>query len=322
MQKAIIYCRVSSEEQKREGHGLESQESRCRKYAKEKSYHIVRVFNDEALTGALFERKAMQDLLAFLRSHKNHHFVVIFDDLKRFARDVDIHIKLRKLIHKYKAKVECLNFTFDDSPEGRFIEVVIAAHGQLEREQNQRQVIQKMTARMENGYWCFQPPAGYDYKKYKAHGKLITPKADEAPLIKKALEGFAYGRLINQQQVVDFLARHGYRGGTPISLSTAKTMLQQSLYASYFEYPKWGILWLKGKHKAIISLSVYMKIQERLHTKTLMCKKVTPLISLYVVLFVANIVVSVLPLAIQKAEANIIHFTVAMIKHVLLNLNI
>ncbi len=30
-QKALIYCRVSSPKQKAEGHGLESQEHRCRR---------------------------------------------------------------------------------------------------------------------------------------------------------------------------------------------------------------------------------------------------------------------------------------------------
>ncbi|QMU65654.1 MAG: resolvase [Flavobacteriaceae bacterium] len=273
MQKALIYCRVSSEDQKKNGHGLESQESRCRKYAKEKKYVVEEVFSDQAVSGGLFERKAMQELLGYLKWHKQEHFVIIFDDLKRFARDVEIHIKLRRLIQTYNTTVECLNFTFENSPEGRFIEVVIAAQGQLEREQNQRQVIQKMTVRMEKGYWCFQPPAGYHYKKCKVHGKLISPKSKEVTIIKQALEGFAHGRLLNQKQVVAFLAKKGYRGGKPIHLSTAKAMLQQSLYAGYYEYPKWNIAWRKAKHKAIISLSVYMRIQERLSEKMIVTKK-------------------------------------------------
>ncbi|MBL8564640.1 MAG: recombinase family protein [Hyphomicrobiaceae bacterium] len=45
-----------------------------------------------------------------------------------------------------------LNFNFEDSPEGEFIEAIIAAQSQLERQQNSRQVRQKMRARIINGY--------------------------------------------------------------------------------------------------------------------------------------------------------------------------
>jgi len=38
--KAIIYCRVSRTKRKIEGSGLESQEHRCRRYAKLKGYKV------------------------------------------------------------------------------------------------------------------------------------------------------------------------------------------------------------------------------------------------------------------------------------------
>ena len=38
--KALIYCRVSSERQKTEGHGLDSQEQRCRLYCEQKGYEV------------------------------------------------------------------------------------------------------------------------------------------------------------------------------------------------------------------------------------------------------------------------------------------
>ncbi len=41
--KAVIYCRVSSPKQVKEGHGLQSQETRCREYAKHKGYKVIRL---------------------------------------------------------------------------------------------------------------------------------------------------------------------------------------------------------------------------------------------------------------------------------------
>lgn len=145
--KCIIYCRVSSERQVNEGHGLDSQEKRCRDYAKNKNYQIEAIFLDEGVSGGLFERPAMRKLIEYLDAHTFDKFVIIFDDLSRFARDLSVHLKLKTELTSRGAKFECLNFNFEDSPEGEFIENVIASKAQLDREQNRRQVIQKQKAK-------------------------------------------------------------------------------------------------------------------------------------------------------------------------------
>lgn len=66
MQKAVIYCRVSSDRQVNEGHGLNSQEKRCRDFANVKGYKVVKVFYDEGVSGGLFDRPAMKSLINYL----------------------------------------------------------------------------------------------------------------------------------------------------------------------------------------------------------------------------------------------------------------
>jgi len=152
--KALIYCRVSTTKQTIEGSGLQSQELRCRRYAEDKGYLVAAVFPDDASGGGDYmKRPGMVSLLAFLDAQPHENFVVIFDDLKRFARDTVFHIQLRQALEERGAAVECLNFKFEDTPEGQFIETIMAAQGELEREQNRRQVVQKMRARVEQGYW-------------------------------------------------------------------------------------------------------------------------------------------------------------------------
>ena len=151
-QRCLIYCRVSSTQQKEEGHGLESQEHRCRQYAAMNGYQVEAVFPDDASGGGDFmKRPGMVALLSYLDAKPNESFVIIFDDLKRFARDRDFHFALRRALSDRGAKPECLNFRFDDTPEGEFVETVFAAQRQLERQQNRRTVIQRMTACVEGG---------------------------------------------------------------------------------------------------------------------------------------------------------------------------
>ena len=134
---ALIYCRLSSTKQRLEGSGLESQEQRCRAYADDKGYAVEAVFPDDVSGGGDFMRRpGMVALLSYLDAQQGKPYVVIFDDLKRFARDTEFHLKLRREFARRGATIECLNFRIEDTPEGKFIETVIAAQGELEREQN------------------------------------------------------------------------------------------------------------------------------------------------------------------------------------------
>ena len=128
--KAIIYCRVSSKGQETDGHGLESQETRCRQYAAAKGYEVVATFPDTITgSGDFMKRPGMVSLLAFLDSEPDEDFIVIFDDLKRYARDVEFHLKLKREMDARGAIRECLNFAFQDTPEGELHEIMIDATG-------------------------------------------------------------------------------------------------------------------------------------------------------------------------------------------------
>ncbi|MGH1354107.1 MAG: hypothetical protein ACRBBS_03385 [Thalassovita sp.] len=48
--KAVIYRHVSSKTQEQDGHGLESQEARCRQFASAKGLEVAAAFPD-AMTG-------------------------------------------------------------------------------------------------------------------------------------------------------------------------------------------------------------------------------------------------------------------------------
>ena len=267
--KALIYCRVSSEKQVTEGNGLESQEHRCREYARSLGLEVESVFRDEGISGGLFERPAIQALLRYLDKNWQNKYVVIFDDLKRFARDVEVHLRLKSELKAREASLRCLNYNFDDSAEGEFVETIFAAQNQLERKQNRRQVLQKMKSRVERGYWCFNPPAGYEYTKNREHGKLLTLIPPIAAVLTQGLTDFAEDRLLSQTDFLNFLVSHHLhtllgRESKKIDCDYAKSLLIQPLYAGIIEYPKWGISKRKGKHQTVISEETFYKIQQKL----------------------------------------------------------
>lgn len=265
--KAIIYCRVSSRSQETDGHGLESQETRCRQHAVQKGYEVVGVFPDTITGGGDFmQRPGMVALLSFLDAQLDQSYVVIFDDLKRFARDTRFHLDLREAFRKRRATIECLNFKFDDTPEGEFIETIMAAQGALERKQNGRQVAQKMKARMQNGYWIHTAPVGYKYETIKGRGKMLVPREPLASIVREAIEFYASGRFQSQAEVKRFFEafpefprnKHGQ-----IVQQRVTDILTQPVYTGYICSETYGISWLKGQHEALISLATFDKVQDR-----------------------------------------------------------
>ncbi len=270
VQDALIYCRVSSTRQRREGGGLDSQEHRCRQYADGKGYHVVDVFADDITGGGDFmKRPGIKALLAHLEANPHKSYIVIFDDLKRLARDTRFHWDLRDLLSAQGVTVECPNFRFENTPEGEFIETILAAQAELERKQNRRQVIQKMKARVEAGFWVFRAPFGYRYEKAKGGGgKILVPDENLAPVVKEALESYANGRFASQAEVQRFLERDPFfpkdrKDGT-LRPMTVTRLLKKVVYAGYVEAPKWDVSLRKGQHPGLIDFETHQRILDNL----------------------------------------------------------
>ncbi|MEW7988314.1 MAG: recombinase family protein [Candidatus Thiodiazotropha sp.] len=270
-QKALIYCRVSDTKQKLEGSGLESQEFRCRQFAAEQGYVVEEVFRDDVSGGGDYaKRPGMIALLNFLESHQEHSYAVIFDDLKRLARDTMFHWQLRHAMSNFGAHVECLNYTFDDTPEGEFMETIFAAQGQLERKQIGRQTRQKTQARLEAGYHAFIAPVGFKYIKSKTEGKILVKDEPAAAIITELMEGFASGRFQTKQEARRFLegsALFPKTASGKIGNTRVNAILTNPLYAGYIEYKPWGVELRKGRHEGMVDYQTFLRVQERLEAR-------------------------------------------------------
>ncbi len=268
----LVYARVSSVRQEIEGTGLQSQEGRCKLELERIGVRYDKSFLDTISGGVDFmERPAMRNLLKYIDDNPQRNYVVIFDDLSRFARDTIFHLKLRNEFDKRNVKLRCLNFNFEDSIEGRMVETIMAARNQYDRESNRRQVVSRQKARLLNGYRSAPALKGYTRVKDKIHGK-IDIQNDKAKYVKEALEGFASMKFLFRTDLAKFLIDKeviSKKQGVDKSLATVNKMLQEVFYAGYIEYEPWEVKRRLGHHKPIISLDTYNKNQERLKRKSL-----------------------------------------------------
>jgi site-specific DNA recombinase len=264
--EGLVYARVSSKRQEANGTGLQSQEGRCIAELRMRDVPHIETFPDTFTGGGDFmKRPAMRALLAYVDRHPNKKFVVVFDDLKRFARDVNFHFQLKAAFKARDVLLLCLNFNFEDSPEGEFVETVLAAGAQLERNQNRRQVIQKQKARLELGYWPFIAKRGYKMIKDPVHGKIAVPDEKDKNHLINALEGFANGTFVRKIDACRYLVDNGFwKGAVEKRIVELDKILRSSFYAGFVEYAPWDVTRRLGHHKGLISEEVFNRIQKRL----------------------------------------------------------
>ena len=266
--KAVIYARVSSAAQVEEGHGLESQTTRCREFANARGYEVVETFFDKAVSGGLAERPGVVALLAHLkRSCQHEEQVVIIDDISRLARDIRVHADLRFAIQLAGGRLESPSITFGEDSDSVLVENLLASVSQHQRQKNGEQTKNRMRARAMNGYWVFHAPIGLRYDKVAGHGKLLVRDEPLASIIAEALNGFASGRFETQAEVKRYLESQPAfpkdRNGT-VRFEEVVRLLRRPHYAGYIEVPDWGVSLRKGHHEGIVTFETWNRVQERM----------------------------------------------------------
>jgi site-specific DNA recombinase len=99
--EAVLYARVSSEEQKREGFSIPAQLKMLREYADSSSYHVVKEFSD-AESASTTGRERFSEMLAYLRKHPRCRLLVEKTD--RLYRNAEDYVEVQRL----KVEVHCV----------------------------------------------------------------------------------------------------------------------------------------------------------------------------------------------------------------------
>lgn len=266
--KAVIYCRVSSQKQVTEGHGLESQRARAEEFAKLRGLDVVEIFKDD-MTGSVAGRPGMKAMIDFLKAKREPHIVII-DDITRLARSMSTHLMLREKIKNAGGILQSPSLEFGDDSDSQLVEHLLASVSQHQRQKISETTKNRMRGRMLNGYWTFRAPIGYKFKRHEEHGNLLVRDEPVASLIQEIFEGYAAGRFQGAAEIMRYLEAHPdwpQSRREHMTVERVLELLERVHYAGYLDYPEWGIHMKRGKHDPIVSLTVFNQVQERIKGK-------------------------------------------------------
>jgi site-specific DNA recombinase len=155
---AVLYLRVSTDEQAESGLGLEAQEARCRAYAAAQGWTVDRVYVDAGASAKTLERPELQKALVELQAGD----VLIAYKLDRLTRTVADFPILFERVEKAGAELVTVEERFDTSTAmGRAMLNMALVFSQLERETTAERTSAALTAKRARGERLGATPLGY-----------------------------------------------------------------------------------------------------------------------------------------------------------------
>lgn len=266
MKKALIYCRVSTEEQAKKGLSLSAQERICQQKADELGLETINIIKDEGKSGRSIRREGIQNLM--IKCQENPQIeTVIVQDTDRLARNTKDHLTIKATLQKYEVRLVSVSQpSIDNTPEGNMVDTIIAAVNQLQSDVTGRKTKQSLREKAKAGYFPGVAPLGYlnvanstpDTDRFSR--RIIVYDIEKAHFIKKAFRLMATGNY-NGYEVIDMLTKEGFvtNRTKPISPGRFYKMLQNPIYVGEIHWG--GIINKKGKHKSIIGKRLFNQVQ-------------------------------------------------------------
>ncbi|HVA92071.1 MAG TPA: recombinase family protein [Chloroflexota bacterium] len=180
--RCVIYTRVSTAEQGREGASLPVQLQACRQHAAQQGWAVVNEFQD-IQSGLDVDRAAYQEVIALARSHAVD-FVLVWR-LDRFGRDeAEAMIRLKEMARLHTKVVSAT-----EGEQSPFLQRLMFLLAGEESRRTSERVRPAMRKRVEEGLWVAKPPFGYQVDP--THPGRILIDQEAAPVVREI-----YGRYL------------------------------------------------------------------------------------------------------------------------------
>lgn len=157
-----LYCRVSTDEQAREGVSLDEQSERLKAYCRAMGWSVeVQLFIDDGYSAKNLDRPELKRLLQAVKNGTVSRIMVT--KLDRMSRRLLDLLNLIDLFQDYEVSFVSISESFDtNTPSGRLTLQVLGAVAEFERERIRERVFENMLHAATTGKWLTQSPYGYD----------------------------------------------------------------------------------------------------------------------------------------------------------------
>ena len=184
MKRVALYCRVSTDQQVREGDSIQAQLTALREYAQKHNYVVTGEYIDDGVSGSLLnERDELQRMLDDVK--KREIDIILFTKLDRFFRNVKNYLNTQTVLDEYGVTWRAIWESYEtETPQGRLMINQMLSFAQFECENTSQRIL-----------------SVFDYKKakhevisgkipfgYRIVDKHLVPDPDKAPIARQVFD--------------------------------------------------------------------------------------------------------------------------------------
>jgi site-specific DNA recombinase len=257
--KAVIYARVSSREQEREGFSIPAQLKLLRDHAEANGLDVAGEYVDVE-TAKQSGRTNFDEMIRYLRKHKAVQTILV-EKTDRLYRNLKDWVTIDELDAEIHLVKEGIALSRESRSSEKFMHGIKVLMAKNYIDNLSEEVRKGMLEKAEQGLWPSAAPFGYRNVVAPDGKKGIAVDPDQGPIITRLFEWYATGGYSLKE--IGALARAeglAYRKSQrPVPVSTVHKILRSRLYTGEFE---WRGKVYQGSHEPLISKDLWASVQD------------------------------------------------------------
>ena len=263
----ILYCRVSSDEQK-DNNSLGVQEENLRNYCRYHKYNVIEVYREDYSAKHFdMQRPEMKAIYDYCKKNKGTVDKVLFLRWDRYSRNVEFAFAYkRKFYDELGVEINAIESPIDfKGAEWSTNLAIYCGVAHTEDTKISKRTREGINASLKKGHWCNHAPRGYRHYRigtYKDHNTHMVIDETTAPLIRHIFDEVAKG--IESADVIR------KRLCPQIARTSYMEMLHNILYIGKIRVPAFNgepEEIVDGEHEALIDEETFYRVQDLIESR-------------------------------------------------------
>ncbi|MGD1096109.1 MAG: recombinase family protein [Bryobacteraceae bacterium] len=261
--KVVLYARVSSKDQEKEGFSIPAQLRLLRDYAGAKGFAIAHEFTDVE-TAKESGRTNFGQMLAYLKKYPGTCRTILVEKTDRLYRNPKDWVTLGELDVELHFVKENEVYSRDSRSSQKFMHGMKVLMAKNFIDNLSEETRKGMTEKACAGFYPSYAPVGYRNTGGPDGKRVIVSDPNDAPVITEL-----FGRFFTGRYSVRALVREGNGEGLKLrgrrlNSSVVHQILRKRLYTGDFD---WNGTTYQGTHEPLVTSEVWQGVQELLDAK-------------------------------------------------------
>ncbi|SDW81211.1 Site-specific DNA recombinase [Lutibacter oricola] len=259
MQNALIYTRVSTDEQANKGFSLPHQKNVLKLYCQHKGINILRHYKED-FSAKNFNRPAFNELFSYVKANRKSIDFLLFTRWDRFSRNQEEAYRVIREFRNLGIEVNAIEQPLDLSqPDSKVMLAVYLVIPEVENDKNSIRTKEGLRRAMKEGCFVGIAPFGYKNVRNEEGKSTLAIKSDLAPIIRRAFTDYAKGVLSSEE-----IRKKYYHRGLKFTKQSMLNLLKNPVYCGKIAIKEWkkeDAVIVQGLHPSIIDDKTFNTVQ-------------------------------------------------------------